>query len=236
MLFKNVARAAWDQMQSSQTILEDEWKIVPSKLRKTFHFSSYTEALDAAKKVDEMSTIMDHHANMHFTHKCVNGAELEMEFFTYEANELTEKDFDAARAVEMLLSKDKIQMGKFSYNLDENSIASYPASPRGSSKLLRVDSNGVLTKYGNFSEIFHSLAEGCHIVFNDSRVLDARLFIDKDSDEVELMLLDLGVVNVNEKCSNTPLQAMIRSEDIKVGNTFKVSDGEAIVEVVNVKG
>ena len=104
-----------------------------------------------------MNTIMDHHTNMKFTHKCVNGVDLEMEFFTYEAKQLTEKDYDAAKAVDMFLFKDKIQMSKYSYNLDEKSIALYPASPRGSSKLLKVSSSGEVTRYNNFSSVFASL-------------------------------------------------------------------------------
>jgi pterin-4a-carbinolamine dehydratase len=47
---------------------------------------------------------MDHHANMKFTHKCVDGVDLEMEFFTFEAKRITQKDYDAAHAVDMLLS------------------------------------------------------------------------------------------------------------------------------------
>ena len=236
MLFKNVAKAAWDQMDSSKIVLDDGWEMFPSKLRKLFHFDSYTEALEAARKVDDLSTIMDHHANMQFTHKCINGAELELEFFTYEANQLTEKDYEAAQAVEMFLSKDKIQMNKYSYDLDEKAIALYPASPRGSSKLLQVDCDGKVKKFENFSKIFNSLAEGCHVVFNDSRVLDARLFVKRGNTKVELMLLDLGVVDVKEQCSNTPLQAMIRSEYVKIGDTFKASNSEAKIEVVGIKG
>jgi len=112
MLFKNVAKAAWKRMDGPDAVLNSGWERSPSVLRKTFHFDSYTEAIEAAKKVDEMSTTMDHHANMKFTHKCVEGVDIEMEFFTYEAKELTEKDYDAAKAVDMVLSKDKIEMSK----------------------------------------------------------------------------------------------------------------------------
>jgi hypothetical protein len=146
---------------------------------------------------------MDHHANMKFTHKCVNGVELEMDFFTYKANELTEKDYDAANAVDMVLSKDKIEMSKYSYNLFEKSIALYPASPRGSSKLLKVNNSCQVEQFANFSHVFASMVEGSHIVFNDSRVLDARLFVNQANEKVELMLLDLGTVDVQKECNES---------------------------------
>jgi pterin-4a-carbinolamine dehydratase len=41
---------------------------------------------------------MDHHANMKVAHKCVSGVDLEMELFSYEAKELTHKDFSAAKS------------------------------------------------------------------------------------------------------------------------------------------
>ena len=236
-LFKNVAKAAWDQMSATGEVLENGWDREPARLRKTYHFDSYTEALDAAKKVDELSTIMDHHANMTFTHKCANGVDLEMEFFTFEAKQITEKDYDAAASVDMMLCKDKVVMTKYSYNLKEDSIAKYPASPRGSSKLLKYDSRGNVTYYDNFSDDFASLAKGCHLVFNDSRVLDARLFVkDSSGSEIELMILDLGSIDVTGKCVDTPLQAMIRADDVQVGDKFEEHGGNSGVEVVGVKG
>jgi methylenetetrahydrofolate dehydrogenase (NADP+)/methenyltetrahydrofolate cyclohydrolase len=237
ILFKNVAKAAWDQMSTTGVVLDGGWNRHPASLRKNYHFDSYSEALVAAKKIDELSTIMDHHANMSFTHKCVSGCELEMEFFTFEANQITEKDYDAAQAVDMILSKDKVEMSKYSYNLREENIAKYPASPRGSSKLLKCDGPGNVSYYDNFSEVFPSLAKGCHIVFNDSRVLDARLFIkDASSSKVELMVLDLGSVDVAGACEDTVLQAMIRADNVQVGATFEEYGGNGIIEVVGIKG
>lgn len=235
-LFKNVAKAAWNQISTTAAIATNGWEEHPASLRKMYHFASYTEALEACTKVDELSTVMNHHANMKLTHQCVDGVDLEMEFFTFEARKITDKDFDAAAAVDMLLSEDEIEMENFSYQLAESSIAKYPAFPRGSSKLLKVDPCGKVAHFDNFSEEFARLASGTHLVFNDSRVLDARLFLEVGDDEVELMILDLGSVNVRDTCNATPLHAMIRSSEIKVGDTFKDVTGNELVEVVEVKG
>ena len=46
-----------------------------------------------------MSRDLDHHANMTLKHECVDGVNVTLSFFTYEANEITEKDYIAAKMV-----------------------------------------------------------------------------------------------------------------------------------------
>lgn len=230
---KNVSKAMWSQKMSfSSVVLENGWEKKANSLTKIYHFKNYTDALEAARKVNEISDIMNYYANMNFTHNRDSGVKLEME---YKAKKLTKKDYDATEAVDMLLGKDKIEMKKYTYNLNEESIAKYPASPRGSSKLMKCDSSGIVTYYDNFSESFPSIAKGCHIVFNDSRVLEARLFIYGGEEKIEMMILDLGSVDVKAKCNDTLLQVMIRSTKIELGDKFKVSESNS-VEVVEVIG
>lgn len=73
---------------------------------------------------------MDHHANMRIVHKCINGVDLELELSSFEAKELTEKDYDAARAIDLIHSGTAISMKDYSYNLKEESIALFPAETR----------------------------------------------------------------------------------------------------------
>lgn len=180
---------------------------------------------------------MDHHANMAITHHCVHGVDVDLEFFTYEANALTEKDFDAARAVDLIHTGNRVTMSDYSYKLLDYSIAKHPASPRGSSKLLRVDGNGIASYFDHFAENIPSLMKGCHVVFNESRVLDARLYInDKDKNQVELMILDLGDVDLQTSCSQVTLRAMIRSSTVKEDDLFTLVDGHVQVKVLKVEG
>jgi S-adenosylmethionine:tRNA-ribosyltransferase-isomerase (queuine synthetase) len=183
---------------------------------------------------------MNHHANMKISHRCVDGVDMDLEFFTFEANALTVKDYDAAWVADMIYSGNAIKMSDYSYNLKEESIAKYPASPRGSSKLLHVDGHGRLSYYKNFSESIGSLLKGSHVVFNDSRVLDARLFVDSPSSDgqpIELMLLDLGQVDTTgTSCNEVVLRAMIRSDQVKQGDFFKETSGGVAIEVKSVEG
>ena len=130
----------------------------------------------------------DHHANMRIVHKCVNGVDLELEFFSFEANELTQKDHDAARAVDLIHNDNPIKISDYSYDLKQDSIALFPAETRGSSKLLRVNGSGKVSYFDHFGSSIPHLLRGCHIVFNNSRVLDARLSVDINGKHVELMV------------------------------------------------
>lgn len=132
---------------------------------------------------------IDHHANMRITHRCVNGVDLEIEFSSFEAKELTEKDFGAAVAVDRIHHDNPIRMSDFDYELTQDSIALFPAEPRGSSKLLRVDSRGEVSYFNHFGRTIPLLLDGCHIIFNNSRVLDARLLVELvNGNKVELMV------------------------------------------------
>ncbi len=57
------------------------------------------------------------------------------------------------------------------------------------------------------------LLDGCHIIFNDSRVIDARLLVElANNNKVELMLLDLGNIDPTLLCEKHIVPAIIRSE------------------------
>ena len=237
-LFKNVAQAAWDQISCSDIMMREEITKQTLHVLKKYNFKSYAEALNAVKKIDELGNMMDYHANITFTHKKSINGDVEMKLCPAEMNQITQKDHDAAQVFDMVLSKTKIEMKNFSYNLHEDSIAKYPANPRGSSKLLKYDSLGNVTYFENFSSVFPSLVKNCHLVFNDSLVLDARLFvkINNEGPKIELIILDLGSVDVHAQCCDTPLQAMVRSPCVNEGDKFKECNGNTIIEIMKVKG
>lgn len=236
-LLQNTARAAWSRLNDGGRV-EATWERTPATLKKSYHFKDYASALEFARKLNEMmSSVMDHHANMTFSHRCVDGVDVELNYFTFDAMELTEKDYDAAKVADMVYTGNVVRMSDFTYHLKEESIAKYPANPRGHSKLLRVDSNGRVSYFNNFSESFGSLVEGAHVVFNDSRVLHSRLFVDGPFGKpVELMILDLGEVDVGESCNETALRAMIRVDNLSKGDIFKEALGGVDIEVIRVEG
>jgi len=171
---------------------------------------------------------MEAQPDFSLSHECVNGG-------ADSAMILSKHDSQQVPETASLFDR-PIEMKKFSYNLLEDSIAVFPADPRGSSKLLYVDSNGEVTFASNFAETFPSLAEGCHVVFNESRVLEARLFIHEPSNEgehLEMMILDLGDVDLHgQSASKTPLNVMLRREEVEKGEIFHIPCKDEIVKVV----
>ena len=131
-----------------------------------------------------------------------------------------------------------IRMSDYTYHLRPESIAQYPASPRGSSKLLYCNAKGAVTYFDNFSTHIVPLLKGKHVVFNESRVLDARLFVQQESEQaVELMLLDLGShVNLAAPCQAVELNAMIRLPHVQAGDEFCETTSGTQIQVVQVIG
>lgn len=78
---------------------------------------------------------------------------------------------------------------EFTYPLPEELIASYPAGRRGDSRLLFLDgNNGDLRDLG-FRDLPGLLAPGDLLVFNDTKVMPARMFGEKKTGgRVEIML------------------------------------------------
>jgi S-adenosylmethionine:tRNA ribosyltransferase-isomerase len=149
---------------------------------------------------------------------------------------------DAARAIDYCIvhPNNPITMSDYGYMLKQESIALFPAEPRGSSKLLRVDSYGEVSYYNHFGNAIPSLLHGCHVIFNNSRVLDARLSVrlagTGESTPVELMLLDLGNIDPTSPCNEHVIPAMIRSEFVMIGDTMIEPISGVTIEVVNVSG
>jgi len=149
-----------------------------------------------------------------------------------------EPDQEGANDIVEATSGAVIQMSDYTYELDDASIAIYPASPRGSSKLLRVNENGEVSHFSSFSESFVSLAKGAHVVFNESRVLDARLFVKTNGDQkVEMMILDMGDIDITAPCNETFLTVMLRTDQVQAGDVFDDAiGGIGNIEIAKVNG
>ncbi|MFK7853690.1 MAG: S-adenosylmethionine:tRNA ribosyltransferase-isomerase, partial [Granulosicoccus sp.] len=78
-------------------------------------------------------------------------------------------------------------LSDFHYDLPENLIAQVPLAGRSDSRLMQVD--GSTVKHQNVRDLPGILRPGDHLVFNDTRVVPARLYGQKASGgRLELML------------------------------------------------
>ena len=72
-----------------------------------------------------------------------------------------------------------IRIEDYNYNLPEERIAKYPLPERDSSKLLQYK-DGVVEEH-RFKDIASLLPEGAMMIFNDTKVVPARLFFQKET-------------------------------------------------------
>ncbi|MDR0974292.1 MAG: tRNA preQ1(34) S-adenosylmethionine ribosyltransferase-isomerase QueA [Ruminococcus sp.] len=92
-----------------------------------------------------------------------------------------------------------MQKSDFYYHLPEELIAQTPVSPRNSSKLMCIDRDSGEITHKQFFDLENMLRPGDLLVMNDSRVIPARLYGEKDTGaRVEFLLLKAKGFNVWE--------------------------------------
>ncbi len=83
----------------------------------------------------------------------------------------------------------KIDLNQYSYHLPEHRIAQYPLPQRDQSKLLVYHQGDI--RHHHFKDIVELLPKPCTLVFNDTKVIPARLQFQKPTGAViEVFLLD----------------------------------------------
>ncbi len=113
-----------------------------------------------------------------------------------------------------------LQLSDFTFELPENLIADQPAESRTGSRLLSLDASTGQVAHGYFPDLLKFLHPADLLVFNDTRVIPARLFGHKASGgRVEVLLERL--------LSDTSALVQIRSnKPLKPGATILLSADE----------
>jgi S-adenosylmethionine:tRNA ribosyltransferase-isomerase len=112
-----------------------------------------------------------------------------------------------------------LKTSDFDYHLPVNLIAQTPAEPRDSSRLLVIDRADGSLSHRNFSDIIEYLRPGDALVFNDSRVIPARLFGRKKGTGARVEALLLTRKRQNE------WQALIKpARRLNVGSVVELLD------------
>lgn len=127
-----------------------------------------------------------------------------------------------------------MKVSQFSFDLPPHLIARYPQPERTASRLLGLDgSDGALTD-GQFVDVLDKVNEGDLMIFNDTRVIPARVFGQKESGgKLEVLverMLDEHSVLAHVRCSKSPKpgSTIILDGDIKV---TMVARHEALFEL-----
>ncbi|MDN3453577.1 MULTISPECIES: tRNA preQ1(34) S-adenosylmethionine ribosyltransferase-isomerase QueA [unclassified Psychrobacter] len=139
---------------------------------------------------------------------------------------------------------DYLSVEDYDYNLPDSLIARYPLAQRSASKLLylpaHTQANDTLIKDCLFSELPDLLDAGDLIVFNDTKVMKARLFGQKDTGgKLEVLIerlvslsdLDIATLHVKDMTNMPVNQEHIAlchvkaSKALKLGQRLQLADG-----------
>ena len=111
----------------------------------------------------------------------------------------------------------------FHYDLPDELIARTPASERRGSRLLQLDGTSGAMVHGQFPDLLDRINPGDLMVFNDTRVIPARLFGQKSTGgQVEILVervLDDKRVLAHTRASKAP----------KVGSVVNLQDGSPVI-------
>ena len=121
----------------------------------------------------------------------------------------------------------------FDYFLPESLIAQTPIEPRDHSKLMILDRTTGEIKHRHFFDLLDYLIEGDVMVFNDSRVIPARLYGKEDvrGHDVELLLLSQLQKNVWRSLVKPGRRMRVGSKFV-IGSEGVSIEGE-VIEVEN---
>ncbi len=117
----------------------------------------------------------------------------------------------------------------FYYDLPEELIAQTPVEPRDSSRMMVMDRKTGEISHRHFYDVLDYLEEGDCLIVNDSRVLPARIFGEKEGTgaHVEFLLL--------RQIENKVWETLVKpGKKAKIGARFSFGDGLMSAEVMDV--
>ena len=133
-----------------------------------------------------------------------------------------------------------MRKSNFNYSLPPELVAQYPASPRTASRLLHLDGASGVIRDLHFTDLPALLRAGDLLVFNDTRVIPARLFGNKESGgRVEVLIErfhDAQHALAQIRCSKPPKsgQKLLLEGDVsvvvrkRVGEFYEIAFGAGL--------
>lgn len=129
-----------------------------------------------------------------------------------------------------MLNVNEMKKSDFYYELPQELIAQHPAEPRSSSRLLVADRQSGSLQHRHFYDLPQYLNKGDLLVVNDSRVLPARIYGEKEGSGgfIEFLLL--------EQLGGDEWELICRpGKKAKVGKRFVFGGGKLTAEITEVK-
>jgi len=115
------------------------------------------------------------------------------------------------------MQRDPLKTSSYDFTLPPELIATHPAEPRDHARLLVYDRRTDTVAHARFDALDSFLPKECGIIFNDTKVIKARLFGTKESGgKIELL--------INRPKSAHDVNVYIRGR-VKVGSTLHFLEG-----------
>lgn len=119
-----------------------------------------------------------------------------------------------------------MHLNDFNFDLPAELIARYPASKRTDSRLMCIDGHDGNISHRRFSEVIEKINPGDLLVFNDTRVIPARMYGQKTTGgQVEVL--------VERVLDNHRVLAQVRVSKPPRINDFLIFPGDVMLEVIN---
>lgn len=118
----------------------------------------------------------------------------------------------------------------FNFDLPEELIAQYPLENREESKLMVLDKESGEIKHKKFRDILQYFSEGDCLVLNNTRVIPARLYGNKEGSggKIEFLLLN--------RLQDDKWETLVKpGKKAKVGSIIEFGDGILKAEVLDIK-
>ncbi len=116
------------------------------------------------------------------------------------------------------MTKQTFKTQDFDFHLPSHLIAQHPTSKRSDSRLLQLDGCSGLLLDSQFSELVHRLNKNDVLVFNDTRVIKARMFGEKSTGGVVEVMIDRIVDDQNA------IAHVRASRSPKIGSLLTLAD------------
>lgn len=128
-----------------------------------------------------------------------------------------------------MLDLENLKKSDFYYELPEELIAQTPIEPRNHSRLMVIDRKTGSISHDRFYNLCSHLRKGDTLVVNDSRVLPARIYGERESNGsfIEFLLLEQKEQNVWEILCRPGKKA-------KIGTRFTFGGGKLTAEILDV--
>lgn len=129
-----------------------------------------------------------------------------------------------------LLEDDEMKTEDFFYNLPEELIAQNPIRNREESKLMILDKETGSIEHRRFKDIIDYLNKGDCLVLNDTRVIPARLFGNREGKDEEIEFLLLNRVEKNK------WETLVRpGKKVRPSNKIYFGNGLLIANVLSIQ-